>query len=134
MTIAEAHAARDAYIRDEANREQRRKNVTVAEYAAAWLPAHKAGVHARTYKDYERIVNTLIADLGDLPMKDVTTTDIIRVYAGHYVGRSESLIHKARMLFTAIWDTALEDRIIIQNPCRERQPNPGRAAPEPTGP
>lgn len=123
-TSSEAYAERDAFIKAEEQREAENEPVTVGEYAPLWLKAHKASVTKRTYNDYTRIVNILINDLGELPMEHVTVTDIKSIYSTHYLGKSESEITKAKMLYTAMWDTALEDHIVTRNPCRGKNARP----------
>lgn len=77
------------------------------EYAAQWLPIHKASVDDGTYNDYAHQVNVLIDMIGDIPVAKVTATDIKGVWT-HYLGYSESAIKHARQLFNAIFDTAVE--------------------------
>lgn len=125
-TSKEAYAARDAYIREIEGRDPEPEQILVGEYAPRWLKAHKAGVKPRTFNDYTRIINTLTADLGSLPMNDVTVTDIKQIYSDHYLGKSRSAINKAKMIYTAVWDTALEDGLVTRNPCRSAKASPHR--------
>jgi integrase len=68
-------------------------------------------------------MNVLIRQIGDLPMKDVTPSDIKAVY-NEYLGMSESTIKKAKMLYVDMWDCAIEDGIVRSNPCRAKGAKP----------
>lgn len=119
---SEAFAARDLFIRQ--GEGSAVPILTVEEYAGKWLPAHKAGVKKRTYDDYERTIRILVNAIGFKPIQDVTTTDIKSIYSTYFLGKSESAIHKAKMLYTAMWDTAMDDQIVTRNPCRSEQARP----------
>lgn len=121
-TQSEALAARAAYIRDE---EQQLKHTqpTVREYATSWLPIHRANVSSKTYNDYAKQVDALIAKIGDKYLRAVTPTDIKSVYM-HYVGYSDSTIKRARILYKGIFRSAVADGYIHVNPCDDVQAQP----------
>ena len=121
-TVSEAFAARDAYIHGERTAQAREH--LVRYYAANWLRVHKAHVSGRTYDDYSRYVDTLIAELGDRPVGEVTVSEIKASYATRYLTASASALHKARMLYISIWDTAVEEGVAKRNPCRSEQARP----------
>lgn len=125
-TAQEAYAARDQYKREQEQGLQRAD--TVAGYAEKWLPIHKASVSRPTYNSYAKHLRNLSDILGDSLMKDVTPSDIKAVYATCYIGRSESSIHKAKIIFTALWDAAIEDGAASYNPCRSKQAAPHRGS------
>lgn len=123
-TVSEAYAARDAYIKTIGEESEEVSPVTVSEYVPIWIKAHKATVKARTYKDYEHIVSFLTEDFADVPMEEINVTDIKNLYSTRFKGKSDSFITKAKMLYTAIWDTAIEDGIVTHNPCRGKNARP----------
>ncbi len=122
VTQSEALAARDAYKRQEAAGITAGP-ITVGEYTAAWLPIHRASVATKTYNDYAKQLEVLISALGPRQLRDVTPSDIKSVY-NHYLGYSESTIHRARTLFTAVFESALADGHIVRNPCKQETARP----------
>lgn len=119
----DAIAQRDEYKRREALGERNRQRATLGEYAADWLPVHKAGVKQTTYNGYVSILETVIAPAASMPLEQLTTDDIARLYA-HLVRKSASYIHKAKILLTAILDSAVDAGYILKNPCRAASVKP----------
>lgn len=122
-TQSEAFRARDEYKKTLATREAL-SSPKVAEYAAGWLPVHKSEVSDRYYNACAIIIDKMTDMLGDKCLDEVTSSDIKRVYAEKYSGMSESYIRKAKTLYTAIFDSASEDRLIMRNPCRAKTAQP----------
>ena len=123
-TSDEALKKRQEYIDAETRGEiLDRAGTTVFTYACNWLPVHKASVAKNTYNSYVNYMNRLIDKIGRMPMKDVTPSDIKSVY-NEYLGKSESTIRKARMLYVDLWDCAIEDGIVRSNPCRSKSAKP----------
>lgn len=120
----EALKKREDYILQEAAGEYRRKNSqTVGEYAAYWLPIHKGSVKQNTYKAYESLLSHVLAPISDIYLKEVTSDDIAEMYAA-INKKSASYIHKAKILVSAIFDSALDARYILRNPCRASSVKP----------
>lgn len=119
---------RDDYKLQEAAGVYKQKNPNVKEYAEKWLPLHKSGVSAKCYRDYEVQLEALSDAIGDRLVRDVTVDDAALVWA-HYAGLSASTIKRARMLFVALFDTALENDLCRKNPFRGKfsQPPKGHA-------
>lgn len=100
------------------------RSITVRQYAAQWLPLHKAHVAAKTYSDYASHINKLIEELGDYALQDVSPDMAKRVYVHQLppkkkaasTGYSGSTIHRARMLYVSIFDTAIENGLCTRNP------------------
>ena len=123
-TEDEALEAREDYkARERLQIAREAKGTTVYTYAFSWLPVHKASVAKNTYNSYAGYLNRLVDKLGDLPMKDVTPSDIKAVY-NSFLGQSESSIRKAKMLYNDLWDGAIEDGIVLTNPCRAKSAQP----------
>lgn len=97
---------------------------TVAVYASAWLPAHKGTVSTKCYNDYAKQLDALFSLIGTLPLNAVTPTDIKKVYTQRYDGYSGYTIKRAKMLFTAVFDSAIADGYIRTNPCRAKTAQP----------
>lgn len=127
-TEDEAFDKREEYKRLEAAHEAARRDPLVEEYVAEWLPLYKRGVSEKCYADYAKQLDALTAVVGGLRVREVGTTDARRVYA-HFAGYSQSTIHRARMLYVAVFDTAVEDGICPRNPFRSKyaQPDKGTA-------
>ena len=120
----EALKKRRDYIEAEARNELLSRNgITVFQYASEWLPVHKAAVKRNTYNSYANYLNRLVSQIGNMPMKNVRPSDIKAVY-NEFLGRSDSAIRKARMLYVDLWDCAIEDGIVRSNPCRSKAAKP----------
>ena len=119
----EALAARDEYKRQEAAGEYKRENPTVADYAEKWLPLHKSDVSDKCYNDYKKQLAALTDALGEIKIKDVTVDDAASVWR-HFDGYSASTIKRAKMLYVALFDTAIENDLCIKNSFRAKFAQP----------
>ena len=124
LTEDEALAAREEYKRQE-RLAPPPDRLTVAQYAAQWLPLHKRGVSDKCYNDYAKQLDALIAVIGNKLFADVTTDDAKRIYV-HYDGYSQSTIKRARMLYISLFDTAIDNGIATRNPFRSKFAQPDR--------
>jgi integrase len=123
----EAAAKREEYKRQEAAGEFIRANPTVKQYAEQWLPLHKSSVSIKCYNDYKKQLDALVDSLGDdTYMRSVSVDDAARVWK-HYKGYSASTIKRAKMIYTALFDSAIENDICRKNPFRGRFAQPPKA-------
>lgn len=126
-TMEEAIAKRDKYKRLEVAGEYKRQNPTVSEYIEHWLPLHKADVSPKTYSDYKKQLQALADAVGaDTYLRALSVDDAAKVWV-HYRGYSASTIHRAKMLYTALFDSAIENDICRKNPFRGRFAQPPKA-------
>ena len=121
-TSDEALAAREAYKRGERAQDA----PTVGEYINKWLPLHKAGVSDKCYNDYAKQLEALLPVIGEKPLNEVTVDDAAQVWA-HYQGYSASTIHRAKMLYVALFDAAMENDLCRKNPFRSKHAQPPKA-------
>lgn len=129
-TQREAQQKRDEYRRMvESGIKAEGAGLTVRQYAGRWLQTHKASVSDKTYNDYAKQLNALITEVGTVRLMDVTPDDIKRVFSTHYLDYSASTIHRARMLYISMFDSAIESGYARTNPCRSKhaQPHKGTA-------
>lgn len=122
-TSDEAIALRDAYKRQEAEGQRMGQCVTLGEYAIEWLPVHKAGVKQSTYNGYASILEAIITPAAGIQLDQLSTDDIARLYS-RLNGKSASYIHKAKILLTAILDSATDAGYMRKNPCRAQSIKP----------
>ncbi len=94
---------------------------TFDHYAIEWMQAYKSNVSIKTYNDYARYINLASRHIGDRRLRDITATDIKRMYQEQN-GRSKSFLHKYAMLMKSIFFSAVEDGIILRNPCAKVKP------------
>ena len=127
-TEAEALAKRDEYRRQLSQSEYTGQRPTVQEYAAKWLPLHKGNVSVKCYNDYAKQLEAMSPVIGGKLLTDVTVDDAAAVWK-HFDGYSASTIKRARMLYVALFDAAIENDLIRKNPFRGRfaQPPKGSA-------
>ncbi|MBO7710335.1 MAG: site-specific integrase [Lachnospiraceae bacterium] len=122
-----AYAARDAYIKKEAAGQLLRRELTVKDYALKWLPLYKSGVSDKCYNDYAKQLEALFPVIGNLHMSQVTVDDAATVWQ-HYAGYSASTIKRARMLYIALFDAAIENDLCRKNPFKSKFSQPPRGS------
>ena len=125
-TEDEALRKRDEYKRKEAAGLLADEDPTVQEYALKWLPLHKHDVSDKCYNDYAKQLEALCSVLGTKKISAVTVDDAALVWK-HYSGYSASTIKRARMLFVALFDTAIENDRCRKNPFRGKYAQPPKA-------
>lgn len=118
--------ARKEYKRKEAAKEYLGKRQTVQEYVLKWLPLHKADVSTKCYNDYAKQLEALSPVIGNKYLDSVTVDDAATVWT-HYQGYSASTIKRARMLYIALFDTAIENDLCKKNPFRGKFAQPPKA-------
>lgn len=124
-TQREALQKRDEYRRLlDAGIKAAEAGLTVKQYAVRWVSTHKASVSDKCYDDYVRQLNAMIALIGDLRLMDVTPDDIKHVFSTHYIGYSQSVIKRARMLYISMFDAAIDSGYARSNPCRSKHAQP----------
>lgn len=116
-TQAEANAKRDAYRRElESGLREQTLGIKFGEYAIQWIETYKDSCSNRTYNAYVGIVNRAIDVIGDRRMKDITKMDIQKLL-NSLKGYSTSTVKKHRMTLNSIFTAAVQDRVILTNPC-----------------
>lgn len=116
-TQAEANAKRDAYRRElESGLRAQTLGINFSTYAIQWIETYKDSCTDRTYNAYVGIVNRAIDVIGDRRMKDITKMDIQKLL-NSLKGYSTSAVKKHRMTLNSIFSSAVQDRVILANPC-----------------
>ena len=96
---------------------------TLTEYAAYWMPIHKAGVKPSTYNAYLSILTATIKPIGSIYLHALTSDHIAEAFAA-LNGKSASYIHKARILLIEILDSATDAGYMEKNPARAQSLRP----------
>jgi len=122
-TPEEAERLRDEYKYQCEHGIEQIRNITVSDYAEEWLPIAKSSVSDKCYNDYAVQLEALTAVCGDKYMNAVVPNDILKVWK-HYVGYSESTIHRARMLYRAMFASAIENGYCRSNPVQKESAKP----------
>lgn len=126
-TVDEVLEAREEYKHQEAAGEYiRETGMTVEQYADEWLPLHKADVSTKCYNDYKKQLKALTNAIGGIRLTNVTVDDAAKVWK-HYAGYSASTIKRAKMLYVALFDSAIENDLCRKNPFRGRFAQPPKA-------
>lgn len=99
---------------------------TVEDYAARWLPLHKPNISPKCAADYRCQLDKLTPAMGHKRLPEVTVDDAAAVWL-QFTGMSASLIKRARMLYIALFDTAIENGLCQKNPFRARFAQPPKA-------
>jgi len=121
-TSDEALAAREEYKqRLKAGLREETLGITFQEYASNWIITYKADVSIKTYNGYARYLNIACASIGDVRMRDITASDIKQLYQAQR-GKSYSFMHKYTMIIKSIFVSAVDDGVILRNPCSRVSP------------
>lgn len=125
-TEEEALQAREAYKQAEKEGNIFRSDVTLGAYAASWLPIARSDVTDGTYRGLAGHLEHLCKHLGDVPLAEVRPLQIKEVFNLEYMGLSQSYIDGAKQLYTALFDSAVENGLCKRNPVRSRDAQPHR--------
>lgn len=90
---------------------------TLTDYAAYWMPIHKASVKPPTYNAYLSILTATLKPIGSTFLHALTSDHIAEALAA-LNGKSASYIQKARVLLTEILDSATDAGYMEKNPAR----------------
>lgn len=112
----------------ESGMKEESSGITVKSYAVRWVRTHKASVSDKCYNDYVKQLNAMVDAIGDLRLMDVTPDDIKDIFSTHYLNYSESTIKRARMLYTSLFDAAVESGYARTNPCRSKHAQPHKGS------
>lgn len=98
---------------------------TVSSWADEWLEVYKKpSVTIRTYETYAHDIELIKQAIGHKPLKAVTSSDIIKIVNSR-AGLSASAIKKTLMTVKALFNAAIENRMIGMNPCTGVKRVPG---------
>ena len=124
-TEAEALSARQAF-KDAEKTGLVHSAITVAQYAATWLPVARPAVSPATYRGLATHLDHLAGEIGDIPIAEVKPIQIKGVYTARYVGLSQSYILAAKQIFVDLFDSAVENGLCRTNPARSKDAQPHR--------
>lgn len=122
-TSDEALSKREAYKQAVDLHRQDLGAYTVAEYVNKWLPLYKADVSDKTYRDYAKQLEVMVQAIGWMPLDAVRPDHAQEVYT-HYLEYSASTIKRARMLYTDVFDSAVDNGYAMSNPFRSKNAKP----------
>lgn len=122
-TLEEAVSLRDEYKYQCEHGIDQIRNITVSEYADAWLPVAKASVSDKCYNDYAVQMEALTKVCGDKYMNAVLPLDIQKVW-NHYLNYSDSTIRRARMLYRSFFASGIENGYCRSNPIEKETAQP----------
>ena len=114
-TDQEAKQKRDEYKYECEHGIERPEPISVFDLAEKWLPVAKAGIGRGTYNQYATIMEKLTEVVGNKLVSAVSPADIKKVWAS-YVGLSQSYINKAKFLYKAFFQHAIDNRYCLSNP------------------
>ena len=116
-TQSEAYSKRDAFKRQvEAGLRAEAGSIPLSEYAAQWVHAYKSAVSDRTFNNCVRVLNSLVSIVGDKPLKEVYPIDIQNALALQ-AGKSKSHIDHYKRTVSAMFQSAVHNRLILVSPC-----------------
>lgn len=118
-TEAEAEKKKTAFLRQvEQGLRVNEHGKTVGQWADDWLRVYKKPhVSVRTYATYKSDIERIKDAMGHRTLKSVTQQDIVMLLATR-AGLSASAIKKTAMTAKALFESAVDNRLIPYNPCR----------------
>ena len=119
---------REEYKRSLITGEAYRRMVTIEEYGSKWLKVAYPTASQSTITGLKIHLKHLINCLGKTPVCDITASQIKEVYASEYVSASNSYIKAAKQFFSALFDAAVDDRICVTNPARQKASKPHKGS------
>lgn len=110
--IREAELAHHQGLRDAGN-------MTFRAYATQWYALKTSSVGASMAAGYETALNKHINPLiGDKLLADIVRSDLLAIMA-RLASQSESLNHKVYITLRQVFDSAVDDRLIKDSPCKK---------------
>lgn len=104
----------------------RRRTPTVAEYCERWLLMQSVHIRTTTLADYtSKVKNYIVAPLGHMYMANVTADDV-KLALVPASKKSVSVYRGVHMLYKAIFNSAVDSRIIDSSPCERISARGGR--------
>lgn len=97
------------------------KYTTFQRWADKWLETYKLNhVSKKTYYDQKSMLKRCFTDtLGGTPLEEITSIHIQDCLNNYmHIGKSQSRINKAYQLINAIFEKAIDLRMLNYNPCR----------------
>ena len=108
----------------EAEKRGRVASYFVREYALQWLDRAYPNASPSTKHGLKTHLLKLINAIGDLPVSEVKPSYIKAIYSEQYAGLSNSYIKGAQQLYSALFDSAVADGLILSNPARDKTAKP----------
>lgn len=97
--------------------------IPLADYTRQWLPLHKSNVTKNGYNRYSSLLEKGLQVIGNISLEALKPDDVVRMWQA-YSDLSEYSIRCARMLFTAVMDSAIENDLCRKNPFRSKSAQP----------
>lgn len=100
------------------------RDQSLREYAQAWLANRE--VRPRTRESYEdQLRLRILPGLGDLPLSKITPRHVREwhsalVQQADEAGRGHKVVSSSYRVLRAIFNTAIEDELVLRNPCMIR--------------
>ncbi|MBP5442277.1 MAG: site-specific integrase [Treponema sp.] len=114
-TEAEAKAKRDEYKYECEHGIDRVELITLFDFAEKWLPVAKANVTRNTYNFYTHLLEILTDICGEKQISAVRPSDIKLAWK-EMLGKSQAYINTAHHLYTAMFNSAVEEGYCRSNP------------------
>lgn len=113
LSLALADQTRGGWIDPKAGQ------IRLGEYAAEWLDSRPRPLRPRTRELYEGLIRIhIVPSLGQIDLAKLTTSRV-RSWNAEMIaaGRGEAVTARTYRLLRAILNTAIEDELIVKNPC-----------------
>lgn len=123
QTDAEAKKKRDDYKYECEHGIEQQAPIAVFDLVEKWLPDAKANVAKNTYNQYVSLMEKLTDMIGNKLVSAVSPADIKHVWTA-FVGQSQSQIKKAKFMYKAFFQYAIENGYCKSNPLLSESAQP----------
>lgn len=104
--------------------EAQRKAVTLGEYATKWIETrtNRQGqpLASRTREEYLRYLDDRLADFKEMPVNKITSDAVSHWYSQQVKASKMASVGRQYDFFKSVLKTAVEDDLIVSNPCKVR--------------
>lgn len=125
VALAQADQSRGAWV------DPRPGRITLRDYVAKWLSERT--LRPRTRQLYEGLLNNhVLPVLGDLEMAKITPSVVRTWHAKLSQGNAPGQVAKCYRLLRTVFTTAVEDELLVRNPCTIKGASVERSPERPT--
>jgi len=111
----------ERWTSDAAASAQEHRGRTLGQYAGVWLDTrlnrNGGALRPRTRAEYERLLGGALAGLTGQPLRSITADKVHRWYRDQLETGHTTQAARAYQLLNAICKTALQQKLIAENPC-----------------
>lgn len=97
------------------------KSMKIKDWALQWLEDYKSALSARTIQGYKDVIKAqIVPRIGNYSFKSIKPAQISKMLGDlAKEGKSKSLVSRVRLLVNEMLEDAVDNELLIKNPCRK---------------